>query len=222
MKNLKKVLLVLMIGLIAFPLSIKADEKSYKTLNLDEALTEEEIEHDFSNYSENDDQMTIYLFRGKGCGYCKKFLTFLNSIVDEYGKYFKLESYEVWYNEDNAELMQGVSKYMNEDASGVPFIIIGDKVFSGYSESYDDEIKAKIKEEYDKDKKDRVNKIEEYKKNGNKDEKKDEDESGMFSVVVFSVLFTAICTSAVSIYFVKKTNVLEERIEKLETKKGNK
>ena len=77
MKKIAKILLVVLMVLIIFPASIKADEKSYKTLNLDEALTEEEIEHDFSNYSENDDQAIIYLFRGKGCGYCKKFLTFL-------------------------------------------------------------------------------------------------------------------------------------------------
>ena len=34
-----------------------AEEKTYNTLNLDETLNAEEIEHDFSNYEENDDQI---------------------------------------------------------------------------------------------------------------------------------------------------------------------
>ena len=34
-----------------------------------------------SEYTENDKQVTIYLFRGLGCTHCKDFLEFLNSNV---------------------------------------------------------------------------------------------------------------------------------------------
>ena len=34
--------------------------------------------------------MRYYLFYGQSCGYCQKFLEFLNSIIPEYGKYFKV------------------------------------------------------------------------------------------------------------------------------------
>ena len=92
----KNVLIVIFIlCLLVLPIkteALKYKGVDYKTLNLDEALTEEEIEHDFSNYKESDKQVTIYLFRGKGCAYCRAFLTHLNDIVDDMGKYFKVVS----------------------------------------------------------------------------------------------------------------------------------
>ena len=122
---MKKVFLAILISVLCFiPFSVNAEEKEYKTLNLDEALKEEAIDHDFSNYKETDDQAIIYLFRGKGCAYCKKFLTYLNSIVDDYGKYFKVVSYEVWYDNDNAELMEKVGNLLGQKAEGVPYIVI--------------------------------------------------------------------------------------------------
>ena len=48
------------------------------------------------------DKATIYLFRGKGCGYCRALLTFLNSINDEYGDMYELKSYEVWNDQTNS------------------------------------------------------------------------------------------------------------------------
>lgn len=92
---------------------------------------------------------TIYMFRGQGCAYCRKFLNFLNSISEEYGKYFELVSFEVWNDADNKELMDKVASVTGVEAGGVPYIIIGDRVFGGYAESYDDAIKAKIKEQYE-------------------------------------------------------------------------
>ncbi|MBQ9024565.1 MAG: hypothetical protein IJ105_05010 [Bacilli bacterium] len=218
MKNIKRLLIVILMVLFVLPTTIFAEEKTYNTLNLDEALTEEAIDHDFSNYKENDDQITIYMFRGKGCGYCKKFLTFMNSIVDDYGKYFKVETYEVWNDADNAELMQNVASFMNEKAEGVPFVIIGDKVFNGYTESYDEDIKASIKELYETKKEDRYDVMKEY-NDGTNTKEKDYDSTFAF-LAVFSVIISAV--SAIIVYFVNKNkiSILEERIEVLE--KGKK
>ena len=94
--------------------------------------------------------ITVHIFRGEGCGYCKAALAFFDSIEDEYGNYFNLETHEVWYDEDNATWMQKVADYFDQDVGGVPYIIIGEKTFQGYAESYDDEIKAAIKSYYDK------------------------------------------------------------------------
>lgn len=145
----KHIIIGLLLILLIIPLDVKAEEKEYKTMNLDEALTQEEIKHDFSNYKETDDQITIYLFRGNGCHFCQDFLNFLNSIIDEYGKYFKVVSYETWYNKDNSDLLNEVSTFMGKSAKGaVPYIIIGDKVFSGYNSKYDEEIKTAVKDLY--------------------------------------------------------------------------
>lgn len=168
---MKKIILVLVLVLgLAMPLYTKAATKS---LNLKEALQEEQIELDkaFENYKETDDQAIIYLFRGNGCGFCRAFLTFLNSIVGEYGKYFKVISYEVWYDQENNALLDSVSKYLDNPAQGVPYIVIGDKVFAGYAESYDDEIKSTIKALYDTKKDDRYDVMREMEENPNKEDR---------------------------------------------------
>ena len=146
----KKLLLFVAMCLLVLPITTKAISiDKYNTLNLKEALKDEEIDEAFKNYKENDKQVTIYLFRGKGCAFCRAFLTFLNSITDEYGKYFKVVSFEVWNDAENSALLSSVAAFMNKELEGVPFIVIGDKVFDGYTEAYDEDIKSTIKELYD-------------------------------------------------------------------------
>lgn len=127
----------------------KIDLSNYKTMDFKETLTDEEMTLKNANYSETDDQITIYLFRGKGCGYCRSFLTFLNGISEEYGKYFKVKSFESWYDENNSKLMQTIAGFLGQEAGGVPYIIIGDKVFPGYADTYNDGIKEAITSLYD-------------------------------------------------------------------------
>ena len=156
-----KYLLVIALTALVLPSSLyakseKIDISKYKTMNLKETLAAEEMEEEFTKYSEKDDQITIYLFRGQGCGYCRAFLTFLNGITEEYGKYFKLVSFEVWNDTDNNALFETVHKFVEgTKPQGVPYIIIGEKTFPGYNAVYDEEIKNAIKEEYEKDSKDR-------------------------------------------------------------------
>ena len=123
----------------------------YEATNLEEALDQEVIIPKFSNYEENDEQVIIYLFRGNGCQFCRSFLEFLNSIVDEYGKYFKVESYEVWNNDDNKSLLEDVANHLGFTDYGLPFIVIGEQVFTVYNSSRDEEIINAIIKEYEKD-----------------------------------------------------------------------
>lgn len=210
---MKKFLLLIMISLLCFiPVSVNAQEKGYSSLNLDEALTEEGIDHDFSNYQENNDQAIIYLFRGKGCGYCKKFLTFLNSIVDDYGKYFKVVSYEVWYDQENASLLTKVSNYLGTSAEGVPYIVIGDKVFPGYASSYDEDIKDAIKKQYDsKNEYDVMKKISVDSNSNTKTEVKNTKNNSILSVILISIFASIFVIGAIVIIVIfnlkdKKSN----------------
>ena len=157
MKNIRRLFVVALALLLVIPFGVNAKKKvEYNTLNLREALAVEEIDESFKNYEENDDQAIIYLFRRDGCYYCGQFLSFLNSIADEYGKYFKLISYEVSTDQNNSELFNDVSTYLDgKAATGVPYIVIGEKVFSGYSSELDEQLKKAIKDLYDTDKKDR-------------------------------------------------------------------
>lgn len=152
---MKKVVLGIMLSIMLIPMGVMAleeeDLESLETLNLSEALEEEEIEADLGDYTESTDKVNIYLFRGKGCSVCRSFITYLSTIVDEYGDYFNLVSYEVWYDTDNYNLLSEVADFTGIEASGVPYIVIGDEVFAGYSESYDEDIIAAITELYDSD-----------------------------------------------------------------------
>ena len=232
MNIFKKILVIVIAGLMFIPLGVKAEEKTYTSLNFDQALTDEEIEHDFSNYSENDDQAIVYLFRGKGCGYCRKFLTFLNSIVDDYGKYFKVVSYEVWGNENNKELFDRASATMKIEAGGVPYIIIGDKVFTGYHEDYEEDMKSAIKKLYNTDKADRydvmdnlvdASEVQTTGEDGGSDGQLtttgSKDSSSNFSLIVFYIIFTLAACTVVVVYENKKRIELENRILLLEGKK---
>lgn len=93
--------------------------------------------------------INVYIFHGDGCPHCQEALEFFDSIKDE--SMFKLVKYEVWYNEDNSALLQKVADKLDKEVSGVPFIVIGDKVIAGYSEELNDEITESIKSQYESD-----------------------------------------------------------------------
>ena len=99
------------------------------------------------------EKINVYIFRGEGCPHCEEALEFFDKLGkdEEYKDYYNLVKYEVWYDEKNNDLMQKVAKELKEQASGVPYIVIGEKTFSGYAESYDDQIKEAIKSAYESD-----------------------------------------------------------------------
>ena len=104
----------------------------------------------FTVFADSKEKINVYIFKGDGCGFCAKALTFFEGLDEEYQSYFNLVEKEVWYDEDHAALMQEVASYFGEDVSGVPYIIIGEKTFQGFDESqYGDSIKAAIKAGYE-------------------------------------------------------------------------
>lgn len=133
-----KFLLVVLLGLLVLPLGVFAEDG-----------TEE------SSSTEESKKVNVYLFRGDGCPHCEEAEEWFDSIQNEYGQYFIVKDYETWYDEDNADLMQKVADARGEEASGVPYIIIGNKSWNGFAEDYQDEIKEQIKSEYEKDETDR-------------------------------------------------------------------
>lgn len=205
-----------LIVIFMFPMFVFAASGDYQTLNLDEALTQENIEHDFSNYKESNDQVIIYLFRGNGCGFCRNFLTFLNSIVDEYGKYFRVVSFEVWGDSNNAALKEEVSTFLNYRSEGVPYIVIGDQVFPGYNNSFDDAIKEKIMSEYEKDEKDRYDVFAEMEKA--QKEEANKGKVNYFLIIFCNLLFIISATAIVLAFVNTKHNELLDEIEEIREK----
>jgi len=110
-----------------------------------ENATEEDIKID-------QDKLNIYMFWGDGCVHCKHLKEFFSGIDKEYGQYYKLYAFEVWGSEDNKKLMDRIGGAVGEDPNGVPFLVVGDQTFSGYSETMDKEIKKAIKDQFKKTK----------------------------------------------------------------------
>lgn len=87
----------------------------------------------------------VYLFWRDGCPHCEKAKKFFSSIEEQYSSCYKLVEYEVWKDQANAQKMNAVVSALKitEDI-GVPFIVIGDQHFIGYSEQYNEQILKSI------------------------------------------------------------------------------
>ena len=169
------------------------------------------LRNNLKDYKESEDKINIYLFRGNGCGHCKNFITFLYENIDELGKYFNLVSYEIFYNQDNSKLMSEVSKFFGEEATGVPYIVIGDKYFAGFGEGLKEDIKKAIKDLYEE--KDRYDVFEEMEKPV-EDTVTVKDPSPQ--VIAWNAFFTALATAVILFINNRKFNELNAKIDKLQ------
>ena len=179
MKSIKYLVLLLLMILIV-PFSVFAEEEK----------------------KEDSKEVKVYFFRGEGCSHCAEANEWFKSIEDEYGDRFEIVDYETWYDEDNSELMQKIAKARGEEdrATGVPYIIIGDKSWVGFADDYKEEIKSQIDTEYGKEIKDRYDVMELM---GNV--KKDEDKSS--DVVALIIILLIIGGIGFGIYKAReKTN----------------
>lgn len=89
---------------------------------------------DLSNYTESDDKINVYIFRGKSCWHCLDEITWLASNYADFKDVINVRTYEVWNNKENSKLMNLVAKELGVKASGVPFTVVGKDKFSGFSE----------------------------------------------------------------------------------------
>lgn len=209
---MKKIMSVLLVGLLFVPMMINADVKDYKTNTLSEVLKEEGIDIDLGDYKESDEKINIYLFRGKGCTVCRKFVTFLAENIEEYGKYFNLVAFEVYYDVDNSKLMSEVSNFFGEEAEGVPYIVIGDEYFPGFidSEDYESSIKTAIKKLYDS--KDRYDVFEEL------DKPVEEAKDNSTSIILWNLFFTTVATLVILFVNDRHYKELNSKIENIRKK----
>lgn len=143
---------------------------------------------------EENKEVNVYLFRGEGCPHCEEAIEWFNSIDEEYGSKFNIVDYETWYDEENAELMQKVAEARGEEASGVPYIIIGNKSWNGFTDSYESEMIAEIESEYAKAEADRydiMTLLPEGSTKKNKD--KDKESNDVLALIVILVVVGGVC-----------------------------
>lgn len=215
----KRWIIGICIALLIFPVHVfaeKIDLGAYNSQNLEETLKEEGISADLNNYKETDKQITIYMFRGKGCSHCQDFLSYVaNTLVSKYGDYFKLVSFETWNDTNNSKLVTKVADFLGDQAGGVPYIVIGDKSFLGYAESLNSEIENAITSLYNS--KDRYDVFEEMGK-----EEKTSNSGNTFAILMGNLIITAVGTGVV-LYSnqATKKEILNE-LNKKPTKKTSK
>lgn len=123
-------LLVLIVSLLVLPMFVKAEVKP-------------DVDFDYDS-----DLVPVYMFRGEGCPHCAEAEEWFDSVKDQIKNKAVLVGYETWNNEDNAKLMEQVGEVMKQDIEGVPFIIVGNKTWSGFSTDYSSEILEEIDKVY--------------------------------------------------------------------------
>ncbi|MCM1370576.1 MAG: hypothetical protein NC181_01620 [Clostridium sp.] len=98
------------------------------------------------------EQVNIYLFHSNTCSHCKAEIEFLNELSSSNN--IKLHLYEINENKENRNLMIDVKEKLKIDSSLVPFTVIGDYYYIGYSDGVKESIeklvnKYSLEESYD-------------------------------------------------------------------------
>lgn len=171
-------LFVILVAFFALPFAVFAEGEE-----ADSNETEEVAEQEDEAEKEESKEVKIYFFRGEGCPHCQEAEEWFQSIEDEYGSFFEIVDYETWQDEDNAKLMQKVADARGETAEGVPYIIIGNKSWNGFTESYEQEMIDQIKSVFAEDVSKRYD-IMKYIENGEDEEEK----SGNDALVLILIL----------------------------------
>lgn len=81
---------------------------------------------------ENNNSVTAYLFHGEGCPHCYQEQLFIYDLKKEYPN-LELKEYEIYKNRQNGLLLQKIGNQLNLNITSIPFLVIGDKPFVGYS-----------------------------------------------------------------------------------------
>ena len=130
-------------------------------------------------------EITLYLFHGDGCPHCAAEISFLSQIEEKYES-LEIVKYEVWYNDENAELLDKVQKAFNIKRVGVPTTVIGDTVITGFGDGTGSKIQRAIDYYLENDYVDEVIKIqdgsfvkEEFEKDKSFDKEEEKSDQNM-------------------------------------------
>lgn len=81
--------------------------------------------------SAKENEVNIYFFHSNTCPHCKEEIKLLNEL-DEYYDNINIYKYEI-SNDNNSVLLSNIGTLLDVKITGVPFTIIGNKCFVGYS-----------------------------------------------------------------------------------------
>ena len=130
----RKIFTLFLLLVFLFPINIFALSKDYE--DKISSIVDKKVEEGKINF---------YLFRGEGCPHCAEEEKWIKKIKKEYKKYVNFYDFEVWYDKDNQEKLKQVGKVFDLEIKGVPFTVIGDKHYSGFSETLASSMEEDIK-----------------------------------------------------------------------------
>ena len=118
--------------------SLNESAESTQTENTDQSTSKQSQGTEFAFNHESDidlgsNKPNIYIFWGDGCPHCKALAKFISKLPAKTKDKVNIYSFEVWGDKDNKSFMKNFGKFLDQDVSGVPFTVIGDKIFDGYS-----------------------------------------------------------------------------------------
>ena len=156
--------------------------------------------------------VNVYFFNMNGCSHCAEAKEFFAELEadEEYKDMFAVQSFEVSTSRENSDLMDEASEIMGDDNNGaVPYIIVGDESFIGYSDSVGESIKEEIKETYEDD--DFVDPLAELIMSG---PTKSND-----GIIILAILGGVVVIVGLALYFARKDTTKLEKSIALEEKK---
>ena len=132
----KRILLLILLFIsLLFPFNIFALSDNY--IDKVASITGKEVEKN---------RINLYLFKGDGCPHCAEEEKWLEHIKEEYNDYINIYKFEVWHNDDNAKMLDEVKKKFDSHSTSIPFTIVGEYYYTGFSEVISSEIENRIKE----------------------------------------------------------------------------
>lgn len=133
---MKRKLLVILIAFILFlPLNVFALSSNY----VDKVAS-------ITNTKVDKDKINLYLFHGDGCPHCAEEKVWLKGIKEKYKENLNIYMFEVWYSKKNRTLLDAVQEKFKSDESGVPYTVIGDSYYVGFSDTISSMMENKIEE----------------------------------------------------------------------------
>lgn len=124
MKN-KLLLIILTITLILFtPINTNALSKDYN-----------DVLAELTNTKTKEGEINIYFFYGKGCPHCARENAFFEKEILKKYDNVNIIKLEVWNNKKNSELLKQAKAKFNTTNNYVPFTVIGNKTFTGFSDT---------------------------------------------------------------------------------------
>lgn len=89
------------------------------------------------------EKVNLYLFHSETCMHCQAEIEYLNTLKEEYDN-LKIHLYEVDSHKDNLQKMIKVKDKLGIDSPNVPFTVIGNYYYIGFSDGIGDGIKELV------------------------------------------------------------------------------